>query len=143
MIGSDAARLATPSPALWYAKQPIAGHRSRHAVTAGRATEKGQFLVYAWHTHHAITASMESSNPLQQTAVVGFTCAHGPLAPGMEAAGRYLQAPTHQLNRVETATALDRLILQLGSLAKNAAASRKKSLSFFTRVSSRLSVAIS
>src|SRR5690606_700006 len=102
-----------------------------------------QFFVHPRHAHHAVAGLVIFANPHQQALVVGLAGAHRPLAPGMEPAGRHLQASTHQLNRIETATAPDRLILQLDSLAKNAAASRKKSLSFFTRASSRLSVAIS
>src|SRR5690606_3233537 len=60
-------------------------------------------------------------------------------APGMEAAGRHLQAAAHQSNRVLIAVTSDRLVPQDDSLAKNAAASRKKSRSFFTRANSRLS----
>ena len=48
-------------------------------------------------------------------------------------AERYLQASIHQLDSMKIATALDRRIPQLDSLAKNTAASRKKSLSFLTR----------
>ncbi len=58
-------------------------------------------------------------------------------------AERYLQASIHQLDRIKIETALDRRIPQLDSLAKNTAASRKKSLSFFIRASSRLSVVVS
>jgi hypothetical protein len=83
------------------------------------------------------------ANPHQQALIVDLASTHWPFAPSMETTGRHLEASTHQLDRIETATALDRLILQLDSLAKNAAASRKKSLSFFTRTNSRLSVAIS
>lgn len=44
----------------------------------------------------------------------------------------------HQADRILIAATLDRLISQDDPLAKNVAASRKKSRSFFTRDSSRL-----
>ncbi len=52
---------------------------------------------------------------------------------------RYRQAPTHQPNRKRIAATFDHLIPQDDPLAKNVAASRKKSRSFFTHASSRLS----
>jgi hypothetical protein len=100
------------------------GHQSRHPVAAGRLTGIAQFLVHPRHAHHAIAGLVAPANPHQQALVVGLAGTRRPLAPGMEAAGRHLQTSTHQL----IATVLDRLIFQLDSLVKNAAASRKKSL---------------
>ena len=61
----------------------------------------------------------------------------------MKAAVRHLQASVHQSNWVLVAVASDRLVPQDDSLGKNAAASRKKSSSFVTRASCRLSASIS
>lgn len=57
--------------------------------------------------------------------------------------GRDFQTPIHQPNGKLSATTLNRLILQVDPLAKNVAASRKKSRFFLTRASSRLSRATS
>src|SRR5690606_28595600 len=99
--------------------------------------------MHARHAHDPTAGLLVLANLHQQALVVGLAKAWGPLVPGMKATGRHLQASAHQLDTIETATALDRLIFQRDSFAKNAAASRKKSLSFFTRANSRLSVAIS
>src|ERR1700688_643049 len=99
--------------------------------------------MHARHAHDSIAGHVIFADAQQQALVVGDTSTHGPLAPSMKATARYCQASAHQLNRINTAAALTRLKLQLDSLAKSAAASRKKSRSFFTRASSRFSVAIS
>ena len=56
---------------------------------------------------------------------------------------RDFQTAAHQSDGISTATALDHLVPTGNSLAKNTAASRKKSRSFFTRASSRRSRATS
>lgn len=63
--------------------------------------------------------------------------------PGVIAAGGHLQTATHKTYGKLVATMLNRLIPQDDSFAKNTAASRKKSRSFFTRASSRLRFASS
>src|SRR5690606_6879805 len=78
-----------------------------------------------------------------QAVIVTRPGARRALCPVVEAAGRHLQTPAHQPDRVLVAVASDHLVPQGDSLAKNAAASRKKSRSFFTRASSRFRVATS
>lgn len=143
VVRSHTRAFALPRALLRHAEQTVPGHQPSHAITAGRLACIGKILIHARHAHHAIAGGMELPDAGQQSLIVDRTCTQGALAPSMKVAGRHPQASTHQLDRGGSATALDRLILQLDSLAKDAAASRKKSLSFFTRASSRLRVATS
>ena len=98
----------------------------------------GELLVHPRHAHHAVACFMVLTDSLEQSLVVPSPQAWGTPVPCIKAAGRDLQTAAHELNRVVAATALNRLVLHFDSLAKNAAASRKKSRSRFTLASSRL-----
>ena len=143
VCGPDPALFAAPPPTLWDAIQPVPGHKLGDSVAAGGLAFIGQDLVHPGHAHHAVAGCMVLTDAPEQTAVVDLTRAHGPIGPAVEPAGRHPQAPTHQLNRVDAAAALNRLILHFDSLAKNVAASRKKSLSRFTFANSRFRARIS
>ena len=127
-VGPDARSLPSERAALRHSKQPFAGHQSRHPVRTVCFALLAQFFMHTRYANDAATCLVPLANPYQQALIVGFSCTRGPLVPGMKAAGRHRQASTHQLDRIENATALNRPILQLDSLAKNAAASCKKSL---------------
>jgi hypothetical protein len=93
--------------------------------------------VHPGHAHHAVTRAVVLPDALEQALVLPLSRARRALGPCIEAAGRDLQAAAHELNGIDAATALNRLVLHFDSLAKNAAASRKKSRSRFTLASSR------
>src|SRR5690606_29672500 len=88
--------------------------------------------------HRATDNLMQLTDPAEQALVVERAGAGQSLAPVVVTAGRDSQAAAHQSHRKLIAATFDHLIPQDDPLAKNVAASRKKSRSFFTRASSRL-----
>lgn len=136
---SYAGRLASPATSLRQARQTIGRHQSCDAVEAGRFALVAQRFVHARCAHHAITGGVVHADLRQQSRVVLRPRAGIADTPVVEAARRHFQAPAHQPDRVLVAVASDRLLPQDDSLAKNAAASRKKSRSLVTFASCRLS----
>ncbi len=128
-----------PRPAL----KPVLRHQPRNPVQAGDLPFGHQILLHARCADRLPAVLMQFTDTAEQSRVIHVAGAWQALLPRVIAAGRHPQAPTHQTNRKVTAATPDRLILQDDSLAKNVAASRKKSRSFFTRASSRLSLASS
>lgn len=128
-----------PRPAL----KPVLRHQPRNPVQAGGLPFGHQILLHARCADRLPAVLMQFTDTAEQPIIVHGTSARQPLLPRVVATGRHPQAPTHQTNRKVIAATPDRLKLQDDSLAKNVAASRKKSRSFFTRASSRLSLASS
>src|SRR5690606_38846373 len=100
-------------------------------------------FVHATGAQRAPAVLVQFTDPAEQTLVVELAGTGQALAPVVVPAGRDPQTATHQSNRKFIAATFDRLIPQDDPLAKNVAASRKKSRSFFTRANSRLSRASS
>src|SRR5690606_17947353 len=123
-----------PRPAL----QAIGRHQPRHPVQAGCLAFFGQVFVHATGPQRAPAVFVQLTDPAEQTLVVALSGAGQALAPVVVAAGRHSQAAAHQSHWKLIAATFDHLIPQDDPLAKNVAASRKKSRSFFTRASSRL-----
>src|SRR5690606_16090019 len=122
-----------PGPAL----QAIGRHQARHPVQAGRLAFLGKVFVHATGAQRATAVFVQLTDSVEQALVVELAGAWQALAPVVIAAGGHLQAAAHQPNRELIAATFDRLIPQDDPLAKNVAASLKKSRSFFTRASSR------
>src|SRR5690606_23845100 len=130
------AALATPlrpRPAL----QAILCHQARHPVQAGRLALIGKVFVHAACTQRAPAVLVQLADAAEQALVVELAGAWQALAPAVVTAGRHSKATAHQSNRKLIAATFDHLILQEDPLAKNVAASRKKSRSFLTLASSR------
>src|SRR6185437_13942389 len=143
VAGASANTFVPPAPPLRHAVQFCGGHQPGHPVGAGTFALKGQSFVHPRHSDHAVALGMDLANALQQTCIVACTRTRRAPRPRVITAARHLQTPAHQPERVLIAVAPDRRVPHDDSLAKNAAASRKKSRSFFTRASSRRSVASS
>src|SRR6185437_2875323 len=143
VAGSSANTFVPPAPPLRQAVQFCGGHQPGHPVGTGTFALEGQSFVHPRHPDHTIALGMDLANALQQTCIVACTRTRRAPRPLVITAARHLQTPAHQPERVLIAVAPDRRVPHGDSLAKNAAASRKKSRSFFTRASSRRSVASS
>src|SRR5690554_163475 len=96
-----------------------------------------QIFMHTRHTNNAATILMDLSDTGQQSPVINLSGTRCACFPAVITTRGNLQTTTHHAYRKLAATTLDRLIFQDDSLAKNVAASRKKSRSFFTRASSR------
>ena len=92
--------------------------------------------MHARCAHHAAAIGVMLVDPLQQACIVPRTLAWGPRDPVVEATGRDLQTTAHEPDRVLAAVTSDRLVPQDDALAKNVAASRKKSRSLVIRANS-------
>lgn len=119
--------------------QSLSGHQPRNAILTGCFTFICQIFKHAWCSDSALAICVNLTDAAQQTLIIDVPSTR----PVVIATGRDLEHPAHHANGKLCATTLNRLILQDDSLAKNIAASRKKSRSFFTRASSRLRRAIS
>lgn len=123
-----------PKPTL----QAVGGHQGCHPVQAGSLAFPSQVLAHAASSQGTPAVFVQLTHPHHKALIVGLPAAWRTLAPLVIATGRYLQAPAHQPNRKLIAATLDHLLPQDDPFAKNVAASRRKSRSFFTRASSRL-----
>lgn len=99
--------------------------------------------MHSWRADGAPRVLVQLSNTSEQPLIVQLAGAGHALEPFVEAAWRHIQTQAHQAVGKLIATMLNRLVPQDESLAKNVAASRKKSRPFFMRASSRLSRATS
>src|SRR5690606_41766432 len=122
-----------PRPAL----QAIFSHQARHPVQADGFADIGQIFLHPTGAQRAPAVFMQLTDAVEQALVVELAGAWQALAPVVVTTGRDSQAAAHQPNRELIAATFDRLIPQDDPLAKNVAASLKKSRSFFTRASSR------
>jgi hypothetical protein len=81
--------------------------------------------------HHAIARRVQRFDSLEQALVVDRSSARLSRSPIVVAARRYAQTTTHHPDRKRVAATLDHAISHFDSFAKNAAASFKKSRSFY------------
>ena len=131
--------LGAPTSPLREAAQASAAHQTGHPVAPTSLPGVPLILPDPRTPNDAVGISMELTNPGEEPGVLLVPCTRPPRRPAIIPAGRYAQTPTHQSEGKSIAASLDHPILHFDALAKNAAASRKKSRSFVTRANSRRS----
>ena len=135
---SIAGFLVPPLSDLWYAAKPVVPHQTGHAVLAAGLAFVAQLFPHAGAAKGLVALLVEIPDAAQEPLVVPSPGARRTLAPCVVAARRNAQAATHETDGKLVAATIHEAISHLDPLAKNVAASRKKSLSCFTRASSRL-----
>jgi hypothetical protein len=135
--------LPSPTPPLGNPAKAVFPHQASNAVAAAALAAVTQLFPHSWAPENPIAFCMKHANLRQQPPVRSLATARGAIPPTVVAARRNPQATAHQTNGKGIAATIDHAALHFDSFAKNVAASRKKSHSFFTRASSRLSEAIS
>jgi len=143
LIRPIAGNLPALSSSLRHALKTVIGHQSGDAITAGRFPRH-----IAWSPTCAARQSLRRSGHVwfhqaENTRVVAPATVGRTQRPFVVTATRDAQTAIHQLDRILLATAMDRRVPHDDDFAKKAAASRKKSRSFFVLASSRLSAASS
>ncbi len=131
-------RLPPPAPPLRHTLQARPAHQARHPMAATSLARIAQLFPESRTADDAIMLRMEVLNPPQQPGVLLRAGTRRSCHPAVIPAGRPPQAPAHQSDGKRLAAAVDHPVLHRDTLAKNTAASRKKSRSFVTRASSRL-----
>ena len=107
-------------------------HQAGNPIQTCRFAFVGEIFMHARGPDDTFTVVMDLTDTLQKAMVILRASASWTPYPGVVAAGRHLEAPAHHSNGEIIATTSDRLIPQDDSLAKNVAASFKKSRSLVT-----------
>ena len=132
-----------PKAPLRTSSKPLQSHQSCHLMATDADTRSDQFRMHPGTAIDTVTLGMHASNLRHQLSVSLRPIALRPGPPSVITTPRHVQQSAHHANRITTAAAINTRILHLDRLAKYAAASLKKSRSFLTWPSSRLSVASS
>ena len=135
--------LPPPIPPLGNPAKAVLPHQASDAVAAAALAAVTQLFPHSWAPENPIAFCMKHANLRQQPPVRSLATTRGAIPPTVVATRRDPQTAAHQTDGKGVAATIDHDVLHFDSFAKNVAASRKKSRSFFTRVSSRLSEAIS
>ncbi len=122
-----------PPPSLRHALEPSSTHQARHPVAATPLSRIAEGFPDPPTPHDAVLVSMQGPNLRQYSSVL--LCAHtrGSGHPAVVPAGRHSQTAAHQADGKRRAASLDHPLLHRDALAKNAAASRKKSRALVAR----------
>ena len=132
-------RLDAPAPPLGNTAQPGLTHQARDLMAATRLASIAQAFPHAWTPHDPILVRMQCPNSREQPGILLSSPTRRPGHPALVAAGRHPQPAAHPSDGKRLAAPLDHPIRHRDPLAKNVAASRKKSRSFMTRLNSRRS----
>ena len=143
VIRPNAREFRPPTSPLRDSPKAVVLHQASNAVAAAGFSEVTQFFPHPRAPEDPIAFRMQVSDSNEQSLVGSLATARRTVAPTVIAARRDPQAAAHQPDRKCVTATLNHAVLHFDSRAKNVAASRKKSRSFFTRDSSRLSEAIS
>lgn len=123
--------------------QPFQAHQAGNLMAPDANTLGSQFHVNARAAVDPLARLVDPPDLRHQLSVLLGSRALRPCAPGVVTACRDPQQATHHADRIAITAATDARVSHLDRLAKYAAASRKKSRSFFTWASSRFNAASS
>ena len=114
-------------------------HQSAHLALPTAVTFGFEFGRDFGAAIDLLALSVDASNDSRQLSIRLGSLTLRPDPPSVVATARDPKYPTHQFYRILTAASMDTTVSQLDSLAKNTAASFKKSRSCLSLTTSRLS----